>query len=449
MYSPIELAAWCGGTWHGNASRSATFNGVFTDTRNPVPGALFIALKGEKFDGHDYIGQAAAAGAAAALVDEVELRNCGIAELRNFPLLAVKDTSVALTKIAAGYRAKINPRVVGITGSAGKTTVKEWSAALLSAQFKTHKTSGNFNNHIGVPLSILAMPPDTEAAVFEVGTNHPGEIAPLAALAKPDVAIITNIGTAHIENFGSSDAIANEKADLVRALPSNGIAILDADSPHFTYLSAQSPCRVISTRDFPISDTDISTGAFTIDSHRIHTGQSGSHNITNALLAIAAARVMGVTWENIQAAFTNIRNAPALEGRWQRIVKNGVVFINDAYNANPVSMEKALERFAMERAAGRKIAVLGDMFELGALAPDAHRAVGGCAAKSGLDLLVAVGAMSSGHMVAGAIAAGMPASRIITFENTGAAKRGFAGLAGEGDSVLLKASHSMRLDTLI
>ena len=445
-FLPDEIAARCGGVW--TLPPQTPPRGVFTDTRKPVAGALFVALRGENSDGHKHLPQAFAAGACAAIADETGLRNCAESE-RRFPLLIVRNTETALRNLAAGHRAKVNPLVVGVTGSAGKTTVKEWVAALLSSAFKTHKTPGNFNNHLGLPLSILAMPDDTEVAVFEAGTNHPGEIAPLAALMRPDCAIITNVGPVHIENFGSVEAIAAEKAELLRAAAS--AAILDSDSPHFEYLKSQTARRVISCGrgDYEISGIDTAAGAFTVfekssgETHRIKTGQSGSHNITNALLAIAAARHMGVPWQNVNPVFAN---PPALDGRWQRIEKNGVVFINDAYNANPLSMVKALERFALELHTGRKIAVLGDMFELGDYAPEAHRIAGETAAKIGLDLLVAVGKNSSRHLAPAAAAAGMPRAKIIACEDTETARKELAGILKPGDSVLLKASRGMALE---
>jgi UDP-N-acetylmuramoyl-tripeptide--D-alanyl-D-alanine ligase len=449
---PTEAALWSDGNW--TATPPAPLNGVFSDTRAAAPGALFIAIKGENFDGHEFVEKAFDCGAAAAMVDE---DNPLPSSRPARPLLRVKNTRDALRSLAAGYRAKINPRVIGITGSAGKTTTKEWTAALLSTAFKTAKTPGNLNNDLGLPFSLLAMPADAEIGVFEAGTNHPGEIAPLAALMRPTVAILTNIAPVHIGNFGSEQAIADEKAALLRALPPDGAAILDAASPYFACLAAQASCRVIAVGetpscDYSASEIDAATGEFSVheksshETHRIRTGQSGTHNVTNALMAIAAARHFGVPWQSMDPAFADM---PALDKRWQRIEKDGVHWINDAYNANPLSMEKALERFALEPCAARRIAVLGDMFELGDYAETGHRRTGSAAARAGLDLLLTVGEMSSRWLAASAVEAGMSAEKIERMETAIAAKTFLKQNLRAGDLILLKASRGMRLEALL
>ena len=452
MLEPINTALWSGGVW--TLPPSAPLNGVFSDTRKPVAGALFIAIRGDNFDGHAYLAKAFELGAAAAMVDEgFELSSAPT----GMPLLVVRDTKAALRSLAAGYRAEVNPRIIGITGSAGKTTTKEWTAALLASELKTAKTPGNFNNDLGLPFSLLAMSADAEVGIFEAGTNHPGEIAPLAALMRPDAAIVTNIGPVHIGNFGSEQAIANEKADLLRALPPDGAAILDADSPYFKYLATQCPCRVVvvgaaADCDYAVFNADFAAGEFSVcekstgEMRRIRTGQSGSHNVTNALLALAAARLFGVSWQGVDSAFANM---PSLDKRWQRVEKNGALWINDAYNANPLSMEKALERFAMEATAGRRIAILGDMFELGDYAEAGHRRAGAAAACAGLDLLLAVGEMSSQWIADAAAQAGMPPANILCFKTREAAKEHLASHLRADDLILLKASRGMQFETLL
>lgn len=449
-FSAAEAIEWTKGWWRG--AHPAALAGVSTDTRQMTPGALYVAIKGPTFDGHAFARQAIDGGAGAVMVDS------GAEIPSDIPALIVPGTERALTALAAGWRAAVDPAIVGITGSAGKTTVKELTAHLLGALGPTAKTLGNWNNSLGLPKSLLAMARDSRFGVFEAGTNHPGEIAPLAALMRPDCAVVTNVGPVHIEYFGSEEAIADEKADLLRAVPADGFVVLDADSPHFGFLSAQPKCRVATVSlkgdaDYRAVEVDPVEGFFKVEergsgeTQPVFTGRPGVHQVVNALQAIAVARQFGVPWS---AIVSRLADAPGAPMRWEVVPRDGIVWINDAYNANPISMAKSLETFAaMDAKGGRKVAVLGDMFELGDRAEAMHRAVGTQVAGSGVDGLVAVGSMSAKWMADAALKAGLPADRIQTAADALAARDLLKSLLKPGDHVLLKASHGMALERIL
>ena len=449
-FSAAEAAEWTSGAWRGG--NPAAISGIFTDTRKTISGAMYVAIKGLNFDGHAFVRQAMDAGACAVMV------NADADIPADIPALRVADTEKALCSLAAGWRAKVNPKIVGITGSAGKTTVKELTSHLLGASFRTARTCGNWNNGLGLPKSLLAMAADTEFGVFEAGTNHPGEIAPLARLMKPDCAIITNVGPVHIEFFGSEEAIANEKADMIRAVPSGGFVVLDADSRHYGFLAAQATCRVVSVSleagsDFRAVKYDGDAGWFSVldrasgVEHEIFTGQPGTHQIVNALQALALARQYGISWEAITARFTKV---PRMPMRWEVIERGDVVWINDAYNANPLSMRKSVETLAtLVSRGGMKIAVLGDMFELGEFEEKMHRAVGEVVGKSGIDVLLAVGERASCWLADAAIVAGMPASCVHRTPDASSAREYVKTLLRPGAHVLLKASRGMALERIL
>lgn len=447
-----QALLWTGATLRG-APRAAAFPTVCTDTRALSPGCLFVALRGERFDGHSFAAKAVEAGAAAVLADSS-------ADIpADVPALLVPDTAAALRALAAGWRKAVGAAVLGVTGSVGKTTTKELSAHLLSAVGAVARTPGNFNNSVGLPLSLLAMPEGTRFGVFEAGTNHPGEIAPLASLMSPDAAILTNVGPVHIGNFGSEERIADEKADLLRAVPPGGFCFLDARGAHFGFLSAQcAGRRVVSVSadpataaDYVAVSADPSTGQFTVEEaegggrYALRAPKPGAHQIADALLAVAAARKFGgVPWDSIAERIGSAPNAPM---RWEVVERGGVRWTNDAYNANPVSMAAAVAAFAdAERAASRRVVVLGDMGELGAGREEAlHRGVGAAVAAAAPDVLVCVGAKAA-WIADGAVAAGFPASRIERAADAPSAKPLLATLVRPGDAVLLKASRSVGLE---
>ena len=373
------------------------FCGATFDSRLVKPGMLFVALKGEKSDGHDYIPQALAKG-AAGIVD-------GYGEL---------------DRVAREYRRSLQAKVVGVTGSAGKTTTKELVKAFLAKAGKVHATEGNFNNHIGLPITILNCPEDADFLVLEMGTNHPGEIAHLCDIAEPDCGLITNVGTAHIEFFGTQDGIAREKGTLLNRVREFGV--ISTENVRRDLLRTLCPVELVEVEPrMPWLEETLS-GVL-----------PGAHNVSNASLAYAIAAHFGVTHEQAKAALSDF----ALPGaRWRRVVKDGVTFIDDTYNANPDSMIAAL-RTLSALPGERKVAILGDMFELGEASASLHRKVFEFAKEIEIPLVIGVGKMS---------AAG-PAHE--TFDSVGALRDSLNRLLKSGDTVLLKASHGMRLGSLL
>jgi len=374
------------------------FSGATFDSRLVRPGMLFVALKGEKSDGHDFIPQALEKG-AAGVVD-------GLDELQN---------------LAREYRRSLKAKVIGVTGSAGKTTTKELLRAFLSRVGKTHATEGNFNNHIGLPLTILNCPKDADFLVVEMGTNHPGEIEALCRIAEPDAGLITNVGTAHLEFFKTQDGIAREKGVL--GSYAREFFVIGANNVRCEML--KSMCRgkavVAETSEAGLREA-------------LADVLPGEHNVSNACIAYAVARRYGVTPEQAKAALADF----ALPGaRWRRTEKWGVQFIDDTYNANPDSMIAALDALAATPCDGRRVAVLGDMFELGPDALALHRKVFDHAMSLGIPLVIGVGEMSSQclcHLV---------------YKELKTLKKKFRVDVSAGDLVLLKASHGLNLGDLL
>ncbi len=411
----LDLAAWTGGT--RTAAAPDAVSGFVIDSRRAFPGCAYAALPGERADGHDFVGKALAAGAACALV-----RSDWPGASDDLPLVRVPDVKAALAAAARGWRRTLSATVVGVTGSAGKTTTKELLAAFLAAGGKTHATAGNYNNDLGLPLTILNCPADARFLVVEMGTNHPGEIAHLCAIAEPDAGIITSVGTAHIEFFGTQDGIAQEKGTLFRSLarhpgasPAAPFAVLGRENERAALLKSLCPVPVVET-----SLEDAEAGEL---ERRLGGKLPGRHNVSNALLALACARALGVPLAACLAALGDF----ALPGdRWRTVSADGVTWVADCYNANPTSMIAALETFAADPRPGRKVAVLGDMFELGAQSAALHARVKARAAELPIDLVVYVGENFGG----------------VTLEEARAAIR-------PGDLVLLKASHGMHLERLL
>ena len=387
------------------------FCGATLDSRQVKPGMLFVAVKGERVDGHDFIPQALAAGAA------------GIVDGRD-----------ELAKAARDYRTTLKATVIGVTGSAGKTTVKELTAAFLRAGgFKVHATAGNFNNDLGLPLTILNCPPDADFLVTEMGTNHPGEIAYLVDIARPDAGLISSIGTAHIEFFKTQDGIADEKGTLFRSLPPDGFAVLARENDRYDRLRAMSAAPVVT-----VSQDDPEAAAFRA---ALAVRLPGRHNVSNALIAAACARRLGVTLEKCLDAIKGF----SLPGdRWRVVETGGATYISDCYNANPTSMAVALETFAAVPAKGRRIAVLGDMFELGERSAELHAQVLAKAAALPIDAV-----LLAGDAFAAALKDFKGIEDAKNFKDLKELKGFLSGFLKAGDMVLLKASHGMHFETLL
>jgi len=442
------LAQWANGTLTGG-NPEQTVTRVCTDSRKLEPGDLFLALRGENFNGHEFVAKAAAEGAVAVVMDA----RCKAEIPKKCAVIRVADTLDALQAIATRYRASLNLRVVALTGSSGKTSTKDFVAAVLEKKFRVVKTEGNFNNHIGLPLTMLRASAADEIGVFELGMNHPGEIAPLAAMAAPEVAIITNVGTAHIEFMGSRAAIAQEKGMLAEALPPSGFLVLNAGDEFSEPIARRSPARTITTgiEKGDVSATLLESG-FEGSRFAVRAGDEtvevslpvpGLHMIENALLAMAAGRVLGIP---LSVAAEGLAKSRLTKGRLEQKTLGGVHFLDDSYNANPDSMRAALRTLAVLPVTGARIAVLGRMGELGVESERGHRSVGKDAAEAHIDVLVAVGGEEAGWMAEAARESGAKDARHVP--DTDAAAAFLAERARPGDLVLIKGSRSARMERI-
>lgn len=387
------------------------FKGATFDSRLVRPGMLYVALKGERVDGNDFIPQALEKGAAK--------------------VIGGPDALAELQSLAREYRRALRPRtvVVALTGSAGKTTTKELLKTFLSCAGKTYATEGNYNNHLGLPITILNCPDDADFLVVEMGSNHPGEIAGLCAIAEPDCALITNVGTAHLEFFGSQDGIAEEKGQIFVALGSAH----DTKIPPFGVVSMKN-VRLEKLRSMcPVELVEVEPDQEWM-ARALDGILPGAHNVSNACLAFAVAEKFGVTREQAAEALKGVSLPGA---RWRKVEKDGVTYIDDSYNANPDSMIAALDAFAAMPCDGKHVAVLGDMFELGPNSAELHRKVFDHAMKLGIPLVIGVGEESAKCICH------------LAYKTLDPLKRKFRFDVSSGDLVLLKASHSMGLSKLL
>jgi UDP-N-acetylmuramyl pentapeptide synthase len=409
-YSAAECAAWLSNVWK-NSDRDFPILGISHDTRTLKPGELYIAIRGAAHDGHDFVAQAVEKG-AAGIIAEREFPMFG-----NLPQMIVPDTMAALWELAAGVRSRWTGTVIGITGSVGKTTVKEMIASVLAQKGTVAKTPGNWNNDIGLPLSMLAADRNADFFVFELGMNHPGEIGQLAALLKPDWAVLTDIGKAHIEFFQGLEKIAEEKASLLACADN---ALLDETSEWFELFKSKCKGRVVTFGKEPFEFT---------------APLPGVHMISNSRRAAALGLALGLSPEAVQSGLNAFKSAPM---RWERTLHNGIVFINDAYNANPLSMRAALSTFAELPCEGRRFAVLGGMRELGGTAEAEHRELGQFIDTLKLDSVITIGEAGAQMVCAGILGVDKPAAVEILRTHLRA-----------GDIVLFKASRGERLETIL
>jgi UDP-N-acetylmuramoyl-tripeptide--D-alanyl-D-alanine ligase len=422
----------------------ARITGWSVDSRTVSPGDLFFALRGPNHDGNAYVADALRKGAVAAIIDEQS--DAGQNDMR--PLLRVPDSLVALQKIAAWARNLWGGEVVGVTGSAGKTSTKDVIAEMLSVKMPVGKTFGNFNNHVGVPLSILRLPTAARVAVLEIGMNHAGEIRELSAIARPRIGMVTNVGHAHIEAFDSIEGIAAAKRELIEALPADGVAVLNADDP-----------LVIKFRDvhrgqtvtFGLSDAaDVraeqveytSDGVrFQVNGVRFESRLMGRHSILNLLAGIAVASLYGIRSEQLTEVVSGI-SAGSMRG--QRFVHNDILILNDCYNSNP-DAARAMIDVLRETPAKRRIAVLGEMLELGRWAESLHRDVGIYVANCGIDVLVGIRGEAR-YLVDAAREAGQAVDAAFFFPDTTAAGDYLRQIALPGDVILFKGSRGTHVE---
>lgn len=438
-----QIAEWLGAEVPAGEAR-ATGYGI--DSRTVRPGDLFFALRGEARDGHEFVAGALEAGAAGAVVEAAEGQPwAGRA-------IVVKDVRGALAELGRRAREHWAGRVVAITGSNGKTTTKEVTAALVATAFRTAKTEGNFNNELGLPLSILNTANDAEVAVWEVGMNHTGELRRLAAICQPDIGVVTNVSGAHLGNFQSVDEIALAKRELIEGLAPGGVAVLNADDARVRQFSAVHSGATVTfgiERAADVRGEDVAVGAdgarFVVADGDARTEFSsplaGRHNVYNVLVAVAVCRALGIRTESLRDAVGRLR-AVKMRGQWHEL--DGVRVLDDTYNANPASMRAMLGVLAGVEAS-RRIAVLGEMREMGAFSRDEHFALGADAALAGVEWLVCVGADAS-PMAEGWVDAGGAAARTVVLPDAAAAGAWLSAEGGQGDAVLMKASRGIGLE---
>lgn len=415
----------------GGDARPVKVAGWSVDTRTQNPGDVYFALRGPVHDGHNFVRAAEEKGAAAVVVE----RACGIEGE-----LVVSDSLRALQQIGAWAREEWGGAVVGVTGSAGKTTTKDAIAHLLSAGVPVGKTVGNLNNHVGVPLSILRLPGDCRAAVLEMGMNHAGEIRELAAIAKPQVGLVTNVGYAHVEFFDSIEGVAAAKRELIEALPRDGVAVLNADDPRVARFSEVHPGRSVTFGFAEGADVRAERIESLLAGMRFsalgvdyETGLTGRHAVSNLLAAIAVAREFGIAPERLREP---VRTFTVGKMRGERIERGGMIVWDDCYNSNPEAARSMID-VLRETPAERRIAVLGEMLELGETSESLHRQVGEYAAGRGIDLVIGV----QGEAKSLARAAGGE-----YFDDPEKAGDYLRSIARAGDALLFKGSRGVHME---
>lgn len=424
---------------------------VNTDSRQARAGDLFVALRGERFDGHDFLGAVARQGVAAVVVERrfqpLPPLECGV--------LRVADTRQALGQLAARYRREFSPAMIAVGGSNGKTSTKELIAAVLRQKLATLWSEASFNNDVGVPATLLRLESEHQAAVVEVGTNHPGELAPLLEIIRPRFGVITNIGREHLEFFGDLAGVAAEEGTLAEALPADGKLLLDGDNEWTEALARRSRATVVRVglgegNDWRAQQLRVESRgmAFRVSApqpefagvYRINL--LGRHQVVNALFALALGAELGLDRAQLERGLAECQPAKMRLQVWEW---SGVRVLDDAYNANADSMEAALQVLRELPCKGRRVAVLGDMGELGAHSESAHAEVGRRAAELGVGQLIAVGKMA-GVMAQAARAAGL--NRVLELAEVDAAVPALKSVLKAGDTVLLKASRAARLERI-
>lgn len=448
-YSITEIARACGGELVGKDSGQLV-RAVSTDTRHLTNGSLFIALRGENFDGHAFVSSAVESGAGCLMLESLPEN----LESLVVPVILVEDTLYGLQRLAHWYRRQLGIEVVAITGSNGKTSVKDFSASVISQKFKVSATIGNLNNHIGLPLSVLSTEEGDQVCIWEMGMNHSGEIAPLCEIASPDIGIITNIGTAHIEFLGSREGIAEEKSALARALPDQGTLIVTASCDFVDYLIERTHSKVIvagncrgAVRAEELKITaDGSAFNLCIDGEAavpVEISVSGKHMINNALLAAAAGHSLGMKASEIAEG---LNQAILTSGRLRKYSSAGVTVFDDTYNANPDSVVAAIETLAdfPEMNGSRRVVVLGMMAELGVHADKEHLRVGRLAAERGLQV-VSVGEAAE-KIYQGASDVSETAKQ---FEDKETAAMWLKDYCKEGDAILFKGSRMAGMEQVM
>ncbi|MDI6795951.1 MAG: UDP-N-acetylmuramoyl-tripeptide--D-alanyl-D-alanine ligase [Desulfatibacillaceae bacterium] len=436
-----------------------TFVGVAIDSRSIKPDELFVALAGANHDAHRFVGAVQKAGGKGFVVEKAKVAGLGIdVSSKDAPLVvAVDDSTLALGALAAFHRRRLKAKVLGITGSNGKTTTKEMAAAVLARRFAVHKNTGNLNNHIGVPLTLLGLLPEHDWAVVEMGMNHPGEIRYLTGLAAPDAGLVTNVGPGHLEGVGSIEGVAAAKQEIFETM-TGGLAILNADDPrvaamagvfgqkgqvyHFginkpAHMRAQKLCHTPAGTAFEL--------LWQGKSAQVSLAAAGVHMVTDAAAAACAGVLAGLSLEE---AAVGLGDFTPLGGRQKVLfLEEGILLVDDTYNANPASMKSAISTLVALSGQGRAVAVLGDMLEMGHAAQEAHYGVGAFAAGQGVTLLLAAGSHAA-DIAAGALDAGMKPEAVMAGDKARIEEKLLACLAPK-DRILVKGSRGMAMETLV
>ncbi len=438
-----QAAAWCGGHVE-EKYEDICFLGANMDSRKLEPGQLFVALEAER-DGHAYIGAALEKGAAAVLCSRKE---------GDFPAIVVENPKLAMGQIAHGERMRLGMQVVGVTGSVGKSTTKEMIACVLQEDHIVSKTPANFNNDLGMPMAILAMPEDTQIAVLEMGMSDFGEISYLSKIGRPQVAVITNIGTMHMEHLGSRQGILQAKLEILEGLDENGPLLLNGDDdllwafgqrterPIYYFGCKNDKCDLFAyniVEKDGILSLDVRTST---DSFRLELPLEGLHFVNDALAAVGVGLALGISRENICKRLRGFQN---MQGRQEIFQAKGYTIINDCYNAGPESMAAALR--VLGKRQGRRIAVLGDMLELGSSTQAEHYRVGRIAAENA-DMVMAYGP-NAHRIVSGALTGGLPAGKVHDFDDQKKMAQMLKCMACPGDVILFKGSRGMHMEKVL
>jgi UDP-N-acetylmuramoyl-tripeptide--D-alanyl-D-alanine ligase len=452
---PLKFVAGACGAELRAGAEETTVKNVCTDSRLVKGGDLFVAIQGEKFDGHDFLADVAAKGAMAVMVEKSKVEGLKSKVPPGCAVLAVDGVRAALGRLAAAYRRDFSPVVTAVGGSNGKTTTKELIASVLRQKLPTLWSEASFNNDIGVPATLLRLEKSHRAAVLEAGTNHPGELAPLVQMIQPKLGVITSIGREHLEFFGNVAGVAQEEGSLAELLPANGVLFLNGDSEWAETIAARTSAKVVRVGFGPKNDwragkvrLDKSGATFQVTAPKLEFGGEyrsnllGRHQVVNALLAIGSGEEHGLGRAEIQRGLAECQPPKMRLQYWEA---GGVRVLDDCYNANADSMRAALAALCDLPLQGRRVAVLGDMAELGAESDPAHSEIGRYAAELKLGQLFAVG-KNAAVMARAARDAGL--TRVIEFADVEAAVRAVKNFLKPGDVVLLKASRSSHLERI-
>jgi len=446
-----QLAQMTAGHLNNTAHAQRVFTGVTTDSRQVEPGALFIAIRGERHDGHQFLSEVMARGASGAVASLGSAARLHLPE--DFAVVEVSDPHEAMIRLAAGYLDTIPARRIGITGSNGKTTTKEYTFRLLSAvEEHVFRSPGNFNNLFGIPLSIFGMPPETVVAVLEMGISTPGEMARLSAVVRPHLAAVTNVSATHLMQLGSVEAVASEKLSMMRHAAPDAPLVVNADNEVLMKAARQLRRDLVTfgVREKaafrPAEIRSDGTGSVVrIDRDRFRLVLFGQYQVYNLLAAYAIARTLGYDFKGVDTEGIDLTTSSM---RGQTVAARGITFVADCYNANPESVRAGLASFRQLKAQGRRVIVLGDMLELGSKETEYHRAMGTELAGAGFDFAALVGPLSLNAMES-ATKAGVTSDKIAHFDTSEKCADYLQQFLREGDIVYLKASRGIGLEAVL